>query len=327
MFKKLLLVTAMPFMTLAPLAANAGVLGIADLNISSFALIVANSDPKAPVVLVRPDQIAIVGDIRTGTANADFNGVPAVPNGSGNITRSGGADVDVKYRCAGPDCGTISSIYTPQIENNVSTHLTAATKNFALGDMFISGQAIGASGNGANGLTRADSSIANASNAGGSNSTIQNTAFAKTTFKTLGSDLSVQFALTYDVFINAFIDAANPANEQSLASGSTSFTLTVTENIPATSTTPAKSTQILSYTPSELNNGLGANSAQTSMFYQSNGTIFTQARTLKADTQYTLVINQTANSTASEIPEPGSIALLGLGLLAIGASVSRRRKG
>jgi len=281
--------------------AQAGVLAAADLTIGS--LFIYNPATQTPVT----SGITINSDTRTGTAAADFNGVSAVGVGPSSITSvTPGETVDVKARCAGPSCPSMIG------ENDINTHLTAPAGNFAFGDMFLSGSAIDATG--ANGLTRADASIANSSNIGGANSTILNGVEAVTQF-TADADQQLQFGLTYDAFVRVFIDGLEPS-QRANASARYSWGLTLTD--------VETGDEILSWNPTQLNRGFSLASANT-LNYNSSGALFSNIVTISSGRTYSLAVNQASNALASLVPEPGSMMLVGLGLAGLGAFSRRRR--
>ncbi len=308
-FTKILAAVAVSAAFIAP--ASAATMGMADLAITGLAILNAQG---APVT----SGITIQTETRTGTAAASYNGVDAVGVGSGNIfSTTIGGTVDVKNRCAGPSCGAAlaAASYGGSYENNFTTHIAAPSGNYSLSDMYIAGSALGFTG--ANGLTRANSSVMNPDNAGSSNATIANSVTAITTF-TAASTLQARFALGYDAYVAAFVNAG--AGVTAVSFGTISWSLSLQEVIGNVSTT------ILNWTPSEINNGVTSSDFSQNATYTAIGAAFSDLVTLTGGRTYKLTINQASNSLASEIPEPGSMVLVALGLFALGAA-SRRKAG
>lgn len=299
------------------LPATAGTIGMADLAINGLAIITGSTTAPIPVT----SGFDIITDNRTGTASSDFNGTVAVGEGPGNITRLGGLPVDVKYRCAGPDCGSIAASYGGMIENNTTTHISAPNGNYALGDMFINGSALDG---GANGMTRANASVANPTNTAGANATIANSATATTEF-TVAETLDVAIALTYDAFVAALTDVVDP-NVSAESFGTISWNLTLrSQALDSAGNATGPTTLVFTWAPEALNQGLTASAVGEGGTYSSNATIFSDFVTLNTNTKYFLTINQASNALAAEVPEPGSMILVGLGLAALGAAARRRR--
>lgn len=302
----------------AAVPAYAGVAGMADLAITNLGVVTPGTTTPPP----QAGQIIITSDSRTGTANSNFNDVEGVGGGMGSITNTRldgtAASVDVQHRCAGPSCGAVNAIYAGGggSENNTTTHLPTSSGNFALGDMLNTGNILQG---GARGLTRADASIeAPQSGGGGANATILNGAGVITEFD-VGTTVDFQLALTYNAFVAAFVDPLlGPGNQ---ASAAISWSLTL-RNLTTGAT-------VLSWAPGALNQGFTSQNSDQNQSFEENGvTIYSDAFTLLAGNSYGLVINQASNSTVTlaAVPEPESLLLVGLGLLAMGVATSRKRQ-
>lgn len=297
--------------------AQAETMAMADLSITGLFILDANNNPVV-------SGITITTENRTGTANGSYNGVEAVGAGLGNLNTTVFntpfvAPLDVKFRCAGPSCGPAHAAnYNGAgtgYENDTTTHIYTPTGNYALGDMIIAGNALSG---GAKGLTRADASTMGTTNEGSANSTIANSATSRTTFTT-GATTQARFALSYDAYVAAFVNAGPGVQAGTLASIAWGLTLTETFN--------RVTTELLSWTPAEINKRFSSSAADQNASYEQAGGLISNLVTLTGGRTYNLIISQTSNAVVAEIaeiPEPGSMVLVALGLFGLG--VASRRK-
>ena len=289
-------------------SAQASTVAMADLNIFALGLFTSPSpvNPFSP----GDGSINILSELRTGTAGASYNGVDGAGAGADSINKSGvGQEVDVKYRCAG-DCAGAASLYAGGggLENNPFTHLGGpGTVNYALGDMLISGTALGS----VTGLTRADAMSTGATNEGGANATILNSGTIVGTF-TVGTTIDAYIGVGASAWLTTYVNSILPAT--GMASAGYGWNISVTGDDIAD----------LFYRPGELNRTRTSTNLGNSSSFLFNDFLFSEARTYTEGTIYSFTINQSSNASISEIPEPESLALVGLGLL--GLVAVRRRK-
>lgn len=282
--------------------AQAGVIASSYMAVSNLILL----EQTAPntYVPVDPDPavggVNIIGGSRNGQLTATLNGTTVSTSNSVGAT----ATLDL----ARLDIGAGN----PAGQNDSSTVLTQGLGNFASGDLSISGTALGP---GATGMTRADASVLGPDNTATSGALITNNVLGLLTFTVTGTK-TLGFSFDWTALALAEISNDLLGAGFSTADSSTNFSISVQKQGGALNTIETLACQATAF------NVAGANSFANTCGQQGELTNF-----LTLDSGlYTVQITTKSSANVQAIPEPSSIALAGLGLLGIGASLRRRKQ-
>ncbi|XLZ71511.1 EDSAP-1 family PEP-CTERM protein [Massilia sp. SR12] len=253
--------------------------------------------------------------ILTGTndahATASLNGIFA--NGTQSFGILSGLQPNVPHQCVGAPCPALP-------ENNFlpfpSPPPVPGTFGYADQDLTGAAITIGLTPAGAHARTRADASTALNASASGNSSVGTSTTFAFT----LGASDTMTISFDGTPYSQAFVSAG--AGPTSNANARLSWSINII-NL-------ATNTSVFSYSPDELN-GLSAVSRTDGgpgLTTYDPGTAAFLAITplLLAGTTYQITVehNTLANALQQELPEPGSMAVLAVGMLAMSLALRRR---
>jgi len=270
-----------------------------------------------------------------GPAPDGSGGLGAGSDSTGGLVTSDtdptdGVFVDSPMACVGPGCATSGGL--PQLENDFemgdfNTGEYVRSDSIVEGSGLDIGPAIGAPGpvvdTGSQDMVAEAITQAGAEDAGSSRHN-NTTGFTITPTQDLTINLSFDAIIDLFAALHGGPDGAAPGSQ---ADAATSTTITLTDNVTGLRVDLTDDNGTLGDLNQNVSTALPGGPPAEEPVSGPISVSLTTATDLIAGRQYSfnLVFQSTANLLVTKLPEPGALALLGMGLLGIGLRSRRRR--
>jgi PEP-CTERM motif len=266
--------------------------------------------PDTTKMLVGTDIIFNSSVINVGDTNASLNG--AFDSATGAAPAEAGA-LDIAHSCVGA-CTYVENSFA----HLVSPAGTPVTGSYSLGDAHLTGASVNFPGlplPDVDAKTLAETALGAGSHVGSSSG---NNLKITTNFSFIASATGViSFSYNADAYVRAYLSSdVNGIN----AIATIGFTVTVQDTLTGGI--------VLAHAPLAINAGAARSATLPGQDFTHTQTAaaFADSFGVVAGRGYQITINHVSETDAEVIPEPGSLAILGAGLLSMGLIRRRKRK-